>query len=160
MKTHLFIKHFGFYIFRQACAIESTSRHNPDHEIFVLFASPVGVLDKIPEFYKTIQQYPNVNVRTINLWRYSIDTPIVEWMKTKELFESSYLFEHMSDIVRALTMYRYGGYHMDLDVIVQKNIDNLGEDFIGDDWSEVINGAFMHLNNFGIGREILQRFFE
>lgn len=126
----------------------------------MLFASPVGVIDKLPEFYNKIQQYPNVYVRNINLWRYSVGTPIAEWLNSNKLFESSFLFEHMSDIVRAISLYRYGGYHMDLDVIVQKNIDQLGENFIGDDWSTVINGAFMHLNNFGIGKEILQRFFK
>lgn len=78
---------------------------------------------------------------------------------TDELFESSFVFEHMSDIVRALSLYRYGGYHMDLDVIVLKNMDELGENFVGDDWDDVINAAVMHLNNHGIGREAIELFF-
>lgn len=151
-----------FIAIRQACAIESAARLHPNRDIFVLFASPVGVNENaiLPQFYKQIQLYGNVHVRNINLWRYSANTPAGEWLKTNELFESSYLFEHMSDIVRAITLYRFGGYHMDLDMIVQRNVDALGENFIGDDWSTVINSAFIHLNNFGIGRRVLDGFFK
>lgn len=127
----------------------------------MIFASPVGVDVKQmwPQFYKKLQSYSNVYMRNMNLWRYSFNSPIAGWLKTNKLFESDFLFEHMSDIVRAITLYKYGGYHMDLDVVVQKNIDDLGENFIADDWATVVNSAFLHLNNHGIGREISQRFF-
>lgn len=155
------IKKKNLFLFRQACAIESAARLNPNRDIFVIFASPVGVRlnESLPQFYNKLQVYNNVYVRNMNLWRYSFDTPIFDWLRTNKLFESAYLFEHMSDIVRALTLYRYGGYHFDLDIIVQRNIDDLGNDFIGDDWATVVNGAVMHLNNYGIGREMSQRFF-
>lgn len=128
----------------------------------MLFASAVGIQgDKNPpKFYDKLQKYANIHFRNINLWRYSNDTPIAHWLKTKQLFESAYLFEHMSDIVRAITMYKYGGYHLDLDVVMQKSLDDLGEDFIADDWATVVNGAILHLNNFGIGREVSERFFK
>lgn len=90
---------------------------------------------------------------------YSGNTEIYEWLKTDKLLESSFFPEHLSDIVRALSLFRYGGYHLDLDVVVQKSFDDLGEDFISDDWGDIINGAVMHLNNYGIGREILEGFF-
>lgn len=137
------------------------ARLHPDRDIFVLFASPVG-LDHSktpPKMYDKLQEFRNIHWRNVDLWRYSTDTPIYNWMRSNQLFESEFLFEHISDIVRTLTLFKYGGYHMDLDVIVQKNIDDLGEDFIPDDWEATVNGAVLHLNNFGIGREILERFF-
>lgn len=103
--------------------------------------------------------YPNIHMRNMNLWRYSIGTPINEWMKTNQLFESNYLFEHIADIFRMVTLHKFGGYCMDLDVVVQKNIDDLGENFIGNDWGSVVNTAFLHLNNHGIGKRILQQYF-
>lgn len=96
----------------------------------------------------------------MDLWRYANGTKLYEWLMTDELFESSFVFEHMSDIVRALSLYRYGGYHMDLDVIVLKSMDDLGVDFVGDDWGDVINAAVMHLQNHGIGREAIELFFK
>lgn len=146
---------------RQACAIESAARLHPNHDIVVLFVSPVGLKDNdvIPQNYKHLQSFKNIHWRTVNLWRYASGTKLYEWLMTDELFESSFVFEHMSDIVRALSLYRYGGYHMDLDVIVLKNMDELGENFVGDDWGDVINAAVMHLNNYGIGREAIELFF-
>lgn len=96
----------------------------------------------------------------MNLWRYANGTKLHEWLMTDELFDSSFVFEHMSDIVRALSLYRYGGYHMDLDVVVLKNMDELGVNFVADDWGDVINAAVLHLHNHGIGRESIELFFK
>ena len=95
----------------------------------------------------------------MNLWRYSIGTPIAQWLKTNQLFRSGFLFEHVADIFRMITLSRFGGYYLDLDVIVQKNIDDLGENFIGKDWGSVVNTAFLHLSSDGIGKEIMQQYF-
>lgn len=151
-----------FIVDRQACAIESAALHNPNHDVFVIFfASPVGIKrnKSLPQFYDKLRMYSNIHMRNMNLWRYSIGTPIAEWLKTDQLFKSAYLFEHIADIFRMITLFRFGGYYMDLDVIVLKNIDDLGENFIGNDWGFVLNTAFLHLNNYGIGKEILQRYF-
>lgn len=153
----------SYYIipyYRQACAIESAALRNPNRDIFVLFASPVGlkITGTLPQFVDILGKYDNIHFRNINLWRYSIDTPIYKWFQSDKMFESAFLFEHMSDILRAITLYRYGGFYMDLDVIVQKNVDGLGDDFVGDDWSEVVNGAVLHLNNYGIGKRVADTF--
>lgn len=135
--------------------------HNPQHDVFILFASPVGIKrnETHPQFYDKLKMYPNIHMRNMNLWTYSIGTPIAEWLQTNQLFRSGYLFEHIADIFRMITLDRFGGYCMDLDVVVQKSIDNLGQNFIGNDWGSVINTAFLHLKNCGIGKEILQRYF-
>lgn len=94
----------------------------------------------------------------MDLWQYSIDTPVTDWVKTNKLFRSNFLYEHMSDYLRAVTLYKFGGLYMDLDIVVQKSLKDLGEDFIGDDWANVVAGGVMHLNNFGIGREVSERY--
>lgn len=93
----------------------------------------------------------------MNLWRFSDQTPLSKWMKNNTIFESHYLIEHISDIFRVVTLYKYGGLYLDLDVIVMKNTDELGEDFIGDDWFEVANNAVLHANTFGIGHNIMDK---
>lgn len=127
----------------------------------MLFVSPVGLKSdgSLPKYYDQLQKFQNIHWRTVNLWKYSFGTKLHNWLMTNKLFDSSYVFEHMSDIVRALSLFHYGGYHIDLDVIVLKNLDNLGENFVGDDNDDVINAAVMHLNRHGIGLHALQRFF-
>lgn len=96
---------------RQACAIESSALHNPNTEIFVLFASPrykyanknnssssssssngggsdITGNDAILE---AILTYENVHLRNLNLWTYAANTPIYDWFKDGTLFKSRYV---------------------------------------------------------------------
>ncbi|XP_031632002.1 lactosylceramide 4-alpha-galactosyltransferase-like [Contarinia nasturtii] len=147
---------------KQACAIESAAHLNPNRDIFVIFASPVGINDyeNLPPYIDMLWKYENIHFRNIDLWRYSKDTPGEAWINTNKLFQSNYLYEHMSDYLRVLTLYKFGGFYLDLDVVVQKNFDDLGEDFVVDDWSTVLATSIMHLNNDGIGWEIATEYLE
>lgn len=145
---------------RQACAIESTAKQNPNRDIFVLFVSPVGVnrIGSLPQYFDIFLNYPNIHLRTLDLSRFSYRTPIFEWLETNQLFESEFMHEHLSDVLRAVTLLKYGGFYLDLDVVVQKSFDHLGENFIGNDWSEVVAGGVMHLNNYGIGSYVIRKY--
>lgn len=112
----------------------------------------------MPPYIDELKKYKNIHFRNMDLWQYSIDTPVTDWVKTNKLFRSNFLYEHMSDYLRAVTLYKFGGLYMDLDIVVQKSLKDLGEDFIGDDWANVVAGGVMHLNNFGIGREVSERY--
>lgn len=56
-----------------------------------------------------------------------------------------------------MTLYKFGGLYLDLDVIVLKNMDYLGEDFVGDDCYGVANNAVMHASVNGSGREVMDK---
>ncbi|KAJ6647401.1 Lactosylceramide 4-alpha-galactosyltransferase [Pseudolycoriella hygida] len=142
---------------RQACAIESAAKLNPNRDIFVLFASPVGFREidsNLPPNIKALKNYPNIHFRNNNVWKYAEGTPAEKWMQTGTLFESSYLFEHMSDVLRYVTLYKFGGVFMDLDIVVQKNLDYLGENFAGDDSVDAIGCGVLHFDNDKLGRQI------
>lgn len=114
--------------------------------------------EALPHFIEILQEYPNIHLRNVNLWRFTYDTPVFEWLKTNQLFESQYVAEHMSDILKMVILYKYGGFYLDQDVIVQKSFDNLGDNFIGDDWGQTIGSSLIHLNNNGIGLELTARY--
>lgn len=112
----------------------------------------------MPKFLDSLLMYPNVYMRTINVKRYLSETPAYHKFlanKSSELFTDS---AHLAQVLRILSLYRYGGFALDLDVIVQKSVDDLGEDFVGEDWSDSINGAALHLNNYGIGMKVSDQF--
>lgn len=82
---------------RQACAIESSALHNPNSQVFVLFASPRykfinGSSDSVKmgneAILEAILSYDNVHLRNINLWTYAANTPISDWLKDGALFKS------------------------------------------------------------------------
>lgn len=147
------------FICRQACAIESAARLNPERSVFVLFASPVGVrscsVSHLPKNIEVLKTYPNVHLRNNDLWKYEQDTPLETWLSDGTLFESAYLHEHMSDVLRFLTLYKFG--YLDLDVIVQRNFDDLGENFAGDDSDVAIGCGVLNFGTDQLGREMSEK---
>lgn len=90
--------------YRQACAIESAAKMNPSLDVFLLFASPVSFNnDTLQSFVDVLLTYPNIHLRNVNLWTYSENTPIMDWIQTEKLFQSKYLNSHISDFLRYLT---------------------------------------------------------
>lgn len=74
---------------RQACAVESAALHNPNFDIFVLFASAAYSDNTTSQpLLDAVLSYSNVHMRKVNLWSYAADTPIYEWLKGGELFTS------------------------------------------------------------------------
>lgn len=57
----------------------------------------------------------------------------------------------MSDFLRYLVLYKYGGIYLDLDVVVQKNLDELPANFCGIEKEELeiadLNVAVFGLQN-------------
>ncbi len=80
------------------------ARTNPNTNVFVLFASPVGFVKNETEsrILDAILSYENVHLRNLNLWSYVKDTPLDEFFHTNKLFKSDYLVSHLSDFLRYL----------------------------------------------------------
>lgn len=55
----------------------------------------------------------------------------------------------MSDFLRLLVLYRYGGIYLDTDVVVQKNLDDLPPNFVGKEVD--VKKKINHVNNAVIG---------
>ncbi|KAG4066882.1 hypothetical protein HA402_012949 [Bradysia odoriphaga] len=139
---------------REACAIESAAKHNPNRDIFVLFISPVGFTDIIPSSVESVLKYPNVHLRNNDMWKYAAGTPLDQWLRSDAMFYSNYLYEHMSDVLRFLTLYKFGGIYADTDVVVKKSFDGLGLNFAGDDWGTVVGCSVLGLSVTGLGHKI------
>lgn len=146
--------------YRQACAIESTALQNPHRDIFVIFVAPLGTVESqaLPLYIDTLLTQRNIYFRIIDLMRYLNNTPISKWIESNQNFESIFLFQHLDDILPLVTLQKFGGFHVSLDVVMQKGFDELGTNFIGDGWTDVISTNLMHFSRIGIGREVVERF--
>lgn len=45
---------------------------------------------------------------------------------------------------------------MDLDIVVQKNFDDLGQNFAGDDSVDAVGCGVLHFNNDQLGRKVAE----
>lgn len=90
---------------RQACAIESAAKANPERDVFVLFASPRILSTSSPEssyYAAALSAYRNVIFRNVDIWEYSRGTLIEEWINENYIFTSNYVNFHLSDFMRYL----------------------------------------------------------
>ncbi|KAH8285816.1 hypothetical protein KR018_009490 [Drosophila ironensis] len=148
---------------RQACAIESAALHNPNFQVFVLFAGPTYQFaagernnSQGQRLLEAIRSYGNVHLRRLNLWSYASGTPIEEWLKDGSLFRSSYLFSHISDFLRYLTLYRYGGLYLDMDVVVLRSMEEVPPNYTGAESNTHLAAGVMSLAPSGFGHEIAE----
>ncbi|CAH1710687.1 unnamed protein product [Chironomus riparius] len=109
---------------RQSCAIESAALMNPDHNIYVLFTSQVGFRNTTNlRLIDALSSYPNIHFNFLNLTKYAQNTPLENWIKNGELFRSNFVNSHTSDVLRYLSLWKYGGTYLDLDIVMQKPLN-------------------------------------
>lgn len=110
--------------------------------------------NNIPPNIQALQQYRNIFFRNLELTLYVEDTQAEEWLATDELFESEYFMSHASDFFRYLTMYKYGGIYLDLDVIVQKSFDEVPPNFAGAESEDTVAAGVLHFAMEEVGRSM------
>lgn len=91
-----------------------------------------------------------------------------QWIKEDRIFTSNSFRTHMSDFLRLLPLYKFGGIYFDSDVIILKSVDDLpfnfasNEDpsngiFVWYDFEEILVNFFLYnpeyINNSALGFE-------
>ncbi|XP_064541159.1 lactosylceramide 4-alpha-galactosyltransferase-like [Drosophila montana] len=143
----------------QACPIESAALHNPNFQVFVLFACLTHRNESTP-IIDAIISYKNVHFRSLNLDRYAQDTPIGDWVKKGDLFTSSYLMYHLSDLLRLITLYRFGGVYLDMDVLQLRSLEDEPLNFAGAERSDSIGNSVISLEPNGFGHQLGELFLQ
>lgn len=114
---------------RQACAVESAAKMNPDLEVYLLFTAPINLRNSTlkNKIVTQLLSYPNIHVRHLHFEKYFMGSPLEKWYKGGALKASRWPRSHASDALRFLTLWKYGGTYLDLDVIVTRYIKVKGE---------------------------------
>lgn len=87
---------------------------------------------------------------------YSIGTPGQDWLKSDRIFLSSHIDIHLSQYLRFLTLYKFGGIHFDLDMIVLGNIDHLTPNFVGAESNNHTNIGAIGFDSQRFGHRIIE----
>jgi len=104
---------------RQSCAIESAARLNPNLKIFVLFVAPSFINNK-SDIINNLSNFKNVYLRNINFVKYSDKTPMQDFVISNKIFTSNWPVSHASDLLRFLTLWKFGGTYLDLDIVLMR----------------------------------------
>lgn len=98
---------------------------NPKRDIFVLFIGQVGSISNEPDLpiVTALKSYSNVYLRNVDIYNFSKGTPAEQWIKQDHILSSPFYRWHLSDYLRLIALYKYGGMYFDTDFIFLKTFD-------------------------------------
>lgn len=142
---------------RQACAIESAAKMNPDASVHLLFTCSInGGMSASPGYVKEVFRYPNVKIWKLDVPGFLEGTSLQDWDFKGHLERSKWPVEHSSDVLRYVSLLKYGGTYLDLDVIIRKSLDALGTNYLGKENSDLLSACVLSFASEGIGRRVAQ----
>lgn len=129
---------------RQSCAVESLALHNPLLTVNVLMTG--GKLDgNFSLTRQLVQKYENIQFVPIDLDYYFNGTALANWYFRSPWREGPYHVSHLSDALRFLTLFKYGGYYFDLDVVQVKSVIDY-RNFTGTEDGIVASAGAFHVS--------------
>ncbi|XP_065165048.1 lactosylceramide 4-alpha-galactosyltransferase-like [Atheta coriaria] len=139
---------------RQACAVESAARSNPHWDVYITFSAP-GLIhtssSQNDRILGALREYDNVRLVHLNFENYTRNTPLEEIYRSGRLDYSSYPISHASDILRYLTLFKFGGIYMDLDVVVVKSMEDLKPNYAGAETQWNVAAGVISMGHEGAG---------
>lgn len=138
---------------RQACAVESAARAHPRRHVYVLFNAPISDLVYQRSCIAKLRYFPNVKFARVHLAEYARKTPLESMMANSPFAESKWRVEHTADVLRFLTLYKWGGVYLDTDMIVVKSLTPLGHNWAAKEDDSLVNVAAIAISMDHLGRK-------
>lgn len=144
----------GGLSYRQACVVESAALAHPNHQINVLFTSPV-LRDYFEQStMKTLlDSYSNVRFLRVHIKSYAEGTPLGH--AVTQLTDDQ-LHVHIARVMRYLTMYKYSGIYLGLDVIVGKSLAELSKNWVVRETPETLSTDMFAFSENPAGRKLAE----
>lgn len=135
---------------RHACSIESAARIHPNKTVYLLFTSP-GIFSKFPTIegrgMEALRNYSNIRIYRIHIEDFTRDS----WLHHGLIYESCRMelnaYGCVSNALRLIALQRFGGIYLDLDMVLKKPLDTLGENFIGLLNTKLVGTSIMAFNH-------------
>ena len=115
-----------FHTPKELCAVESAARHNPGRT--VVMGTSSSYLLNTPVHVAVASRHKNVHFVRFNFSSLALKTPLKNWLVDRAdhpLRKSRTGVEHLSDIMRVVVVYVFGGIYMDTDMIVLKSLNSI-----------------------------------
>lgn len=134
--------------------MESAAKWNPNLDVYLLFTAPAQFRFEnttSDRFLQALLSYKNVRIMHLNYPLYVRGTLVEDLYSSGKIEGSSYARSHASDVLRYLTLYKYGGFYLDLDVIVVKDLETLSGNFAGAESDVNVAAGVLRFSPTGIG---------
>ena len=112
---------------KELCVLESVAKNHPTNQVYLLLTSPI-FQDK--NFQVVKKKYGNLQAKYLRIPSLIYGSPISDLSWIEIIEGSKYSVSHLSDLIRYLILYNFGGTYLDLDALVIKALPNL-TNFLG-----------------------------
>ena len=116
--------------------------HNPNLKIHVLFTD-VTINQILVTLQKLVENYANVQFVSLNMDDYMAGKLMDHWYHCTDWRRGSYHVNNLSNALRLLTVYKYGGYYFDLDIISVRPVTYY-RNFVAAVDREIVNNNAIH----------------
>ncbi|KAL4704444.1 hypothetical protein ACJJTC_014376 [Scirpophaga incertulas] len=140
---------------RQACAVESAARAHPYWDINVLFTAPATEKSLKKSTY-LLKELNNIRFYRINVIQYSKGTPLEAFVARGALNRTKWRISHASDVLRYLTLFKWGGVYLDLDVVVARPLYSLSRNWAARENEYSVAAGAMAFSKDNVGRYIAE----
>jgi lactosylceramide 4-alpha-galactosyltransferase len=135
----------GALSYRQACAVESLALHNPNLTVNILFTD-ADINTSLDTVQKLVENYANVQLISINVDEYMAGTVLDHWYHCTNWRNGSYHVNNLSNALRLLTVYKFGGYYFDLDIISVRSVTSY-RNFLAAESDKDVNNGVIHADS-------------
>lgn len=142
----------GWLNSRQACAVESAARTHPKWQINVLFTGPVTKVNLNNGSLKALEQFENVYFFRLHIVEYAKGTPVESMVSEGALNRTRWRVSHTSDLLRYLSLYKWGGVYLDLDVVVVKSFEGLVNNWAARESDTAVAAGALSFSRDKLGR--------
>lgn len=140
---------------RQACAAESAALHHPNNIVNFLMTGEPDVKSTYIDVLRNISNIRIVHVNPEDVFK---GTPLESWYQSPARLQSPYVVAHLSDAMRLVLLWRYGGFYLDTDVVVQRSMLGLKNAVGLEDDQNVANGVLVFDRGHPILLDAITRF--
>ncbi|GLV37081.1 alpha14-galactosyltransferase 2 [Carabus blaptoides fortunei] len=86
-----------------------------------------------------------------------LGTPVESLYHSGKLQSSKWPMIHLSDVLRYVTLWKYGGIYMDLDVLITRNLEDIGPNFTGLQDEDTVAAGVIGFTSNGHGHEWINK---
>ncbi|XP_063534360.1 lactosylceramide 4-alpha-galactosyltransferase-like isoform X1 [Cydia strobilella] len=146
----------GYLDSRQACAVESAARAHPGWQINVLFAAPVHKNSLKNGSLSVLRNFTNIRLSRVHITNYAKRTPLESMVSGGALNRTRWRISHTSDVLRYLSLYKFGGVYLDLDVVVAKALDPLVRNWAARETDTAVAAGALAFSRDELGRSVAE----
>lgn len=122
----------------------------------MLFASEESSIElRNTLMVKALGNYRNIHFKHLNVIDFARNTSLEAWLASDHIAKSKFKIANTANVLRLLTLWKYGGFYLDLDVIVTKELNETN--FVCFENKITVNNAILNLVD-ETGREFATKF--